>query len=117
MHRFIVRAQLLAQDAVTLDTARAHQIAVVLRMQPGEEITLVAGGDEAVAVLETVTPQPVVPRIPASPAAPREPRGSLTRALPLRRAAGGERAAAPVRPPRAETAAIAAVAVAMDLLD
>ena len=51
MHRFIVRASMLAQDAVTLDTARAHQIAVVLRMQPGDEITLVAGGDEAVAVL------------------------------------------------------------------
>ena len=85
MNRFIVRAQLLAQDAVTLDTARAHQIAVVLRMQPGDEITLVAGGDEAVAVLETVTPQLVIARIRERAAATREPRVSLTLAVPLLR--------------------------------
>ena len=85
MHRFIVRASMLAQDAVTLDTARAHQIAVVLRMQPGEEITLVAGGDEAVAVLETVTPQLVVARIRERAAATREPRVTLTLAVPLLR--------------------------------
>ena len=85
MHRFIVRSTLLAQDAVTLDAARAHQIAVVLRMQPGEEITLVAGGDEAVAVLETVTPQLVIARIRERAAATREPRVSLTLALPLLR--------------------------------
>ena len=85
MHRFIVRSALLAQDAVTLDTARAHQIAVVLRMQPGEEITLVAGGDEAVAVLETVTPQLVVARIRERAAATREPRVTLTLAVPLLR--------------------------------
>jgi len=85
VHRFIVRSTLLAQDAVTLDAARAHQIAVVLRMQPGEEITLVAGGDEAVAVLETVTPQLVIARIRERAAATREPRVSLTLALPLLR--------------------------------
>ncbi len=43
VHRFIVRAALLAGDAVTLDGAHARQIAVVLRMKPGDEITLVAG--------------------------------------------------------------------------
>src|SRR5437764_1147054 len=85
VHRFIVRSTLLAQDAVTLDAARAHQIAVVLRMQPGEEITLVAGGDEAVAVLETVTPQLVIARIRERAAATREPRVSLTLAVPLLR--------------------------------
>ena len=76
---------MLAQDAVTLDTARAHQIAVVLRMQPGDEITLVAGGDEAVAVLETVTPERVVARIRERAASTREPRVSLVLALPLLR--------------------------------
>ena len=76
---------MLAQDAVTLDTARAHQIAVVLRMQPGDEITLVAGGDEAVAVLEAVTPERVVARIRERAASTREPRVSLVLALPLLR--------------------------------
>jgi 16S rRNA (uracil1498-N3)-methyltransferase len=85
MHRFIVRAALLAQDAVTLDGPRAHQIAVVLRMQPGEEITLVAGGEEAIAVLETVEPDRVVARIRDRAVATKEPRIALTLALPLLR--------------------------------
>lgn len=85
MHRFIVRASLLAQDSVTLDGARARQIAVVLRMQPGEEITLVAGGHEARAVLESVTPDVVVARISERATATREPGVALTLALPLLR--------------------------------
>jgi len=85
MHRFIVRSALLAQDTVTLDGARAHQIAVVLRMQPGDEITLVAGGSEAVAVLETVSPDAVVARIRERAESVREPRIALTLGLPLLR--------------------------------
>lgn len=85
MQRFIVRAALLEQDTVTLDTARAHQIAVVLRMQPGEEITLVAGGREATAVLESVAPDRVVARVRERAAARSEPRVQLTLALPLLR--------------------------------
>lgn len=85
MQRFIVRQALLEQDEVTLDGARAHQIAVVLRMQPGDEITLVAGGNEAVAVLESVSPDAVVARVRERAEASREPRITLTLGLPLLR--------------------------------
>src|SRR5438445_7733102 len=85
MHRFIVRSTSLAQEGVTLDGAHARQIAVVLRMQPGDEITLVAGGDEAVAVLETVSPERVIARIRERAASNREPRIAVTLALPLLR--------------------------------
>lgn len=85
MHRFIVRSALLAQDAVTLDGAHARQIAVVLRMAPGDEVTLVAGGEEAVAVLESVEPERVVARIRDRAVSTREPAVALTLALPLLR--------------------------------
>ncbi len=85
MHRFIVRAALLNEDAVTLDGAHARQIAVVLRMKPGDEVTLVAGGSEAIAVLETVEPDQVVARIRERGGASTESRVALTLALPLLR--------------------------------
>jgi len=85
MHRFIVRAAALSQDSVTLEGSHARQIAVVLRMQPGDEITLVAGGAEARAALETVTPERVVARIGDRVASASEPRVELTLALPLLR--------------------------------
>jgi 16S rRNA (uracil1498-N3)-methyltransferase len=85
MHRFIVRAALLDEDAVTLDGAHARQISVVLRMKPGDEITLVAGGSEAIATLETVEPDHVVARIRERGGASTESRVALTLALPLLR--------------------------------
>ena len=85
MHRFIVRAALLAEDAVTLDGAHARQIAIVLRMKPGDEVALVAGGSEAVAVLESVEPHRVVARIRERGRASAEPHVALTLALPLLR--------------------------------
>ena len=85
MHRFIVRAALLNEDAVTLDGSHARQIAVVLRMKPGDEVTLVAGGSEAIAVLETVEPDHVVARIRERGGASTESRVALTLALPLLR--------------------------------
>ena len=85
MHRFIVRAALLNEDAVTLDGAHARQIAVVLRMKPGDEVTFVAGGSEAIAVLETVEPDHVVARIRERGGASTESRVALTLALPLLR--------------------------------
>ena len=85
MQRFIVRASALAQDAVTLDGSHARQIAVVLRMQPGDQVMLVAGGEEAIATLETVTPERVVARVSERAASTREPRVALTLALPLLR--------------------------------
>jgi len=85
MHRFIVRSAALTQDSVTIDGAHARQIAVVLRMSPGDEITLVAGGSEATAVLETIEPDHVVARIRERAGAMTEPRVALTLALPLLR--------------------------------
>ena len=83
MHRFIVRAAMLKEDAVTLDGAHARQIAVVLRMKPGDEITLVAGGSEARAVLETVEPDHVLARIRERGGASAESKVAVTLALPL----------------------------------
>jgi 16S rRNA (uracil1498-N3)-methyltransferase len=85
MHRFIVRAAMLDEDAVTLDGAHARQIAIVLRMKPGDEVTLVAGGSEALAVLESVEPDQVVARISERGGASTESRVALTLALPLLR--------------------------------
>ena len=85
MQRFIVRSSLLTQDAVTLDGSHARQIAVVLRMQPGDEITLVAGGEEALAVIESIAPDRVVVRVRERATSTREPRVALTLALPLLR--------------------------------
>src|SRR5438093_665858 len=85
MHRFIVRAAALAQDSVTLEAAHARQIAVVLRMQPGDEITLVAGGSEARASIESVSPERVVARIRDRIASATEPTGERPLALPLLR--------------------------------
>ena len=85
MHRFIVRQAMLTQDAVTIDGAHARQIAIVLRMKPGDEITLVAGGSEALAVLETVEPDHVVARIRERGGASTESRVALTLGLPLLR--------------------------------
>jgi 16S rRNA (uracil1498-N3)-methyltransferase len=85
MHRFIVRAAALKEDAVTLDGSHARQIAVVLRMKPGDEITLVAGGTEALAVLESVEPGHVLARIRERGGASAESRVAVTLALPLLR--------------------------------
>ena len=85
MHRFIVRASMLKEDAVALDGSHARQIAVVLRMKPGDEITLVAGGTEALAVLESVEPGHVLARIRERGGASAESRVAVTLALPLLR--------------------------------
>lgn len=85
MHRFIVRASLLKEDAVALEGAHARQIALVLRMKPGDEITLVAGGSEARAVIETVEPGHVLARIHERGGASTESRVAVTLALPLLR--------------------------------
>ena len=76
---------MLDEDAVALDGSHARQIAVVLRMKPGDEITLVAGGSEARAVLETVEPTHVLARIRERGGASAESRVAVTLALPLLR--------------------------------
>jgi len=85
MHRFIVRAAALNEEAVALEGSHARQIAVVLRMKPGDEITLVSGGSEARAVLETVEPTHVLARIRERGGASAESRVAVTLALPLLR--------------------------------
>lgn len=85
MHRFIVREAALREDAVSLDGSHARQIAVVLRMKPGDEVTLVAGGHEARAVLETVEPGHVLARIRERGGASAESKVAVTLALPLLR--------------------------------
>ena len=59
MHRFFVPPETLRSDRVTLTGAQARQIATVLRLRGGDEITLVADGAEAVVALETVRPASV----------------------------------------------------------
>ena len=85
MHRFIVRSAALNEEAVALEGSHARHIAVVLRMKPGDEIMLVAGGSEARAVLETVEPTHVLARIRERGGASAESRVAVTLALPLLR--------------------------------
>src|SRR6266545_3977899 len=55
MHRFFVEPTALSGDQATLSGPQARQIAAVLRLRPGDEVTLVSGGEEAVVALESVS--------------------------------------------------------------
>lgn len=86
-HRFFVEGPI--GDHALLQGERAHQIATVLRLEPGEVIALVWDGVEAMVVLESVAPHEVRARVREKrPIADTEPRVQLTLALPLLR---GER--------------------------
>jgi 16S rRNA (uracil1498-N3)-methyltransferase len=86
-HRFFVEGPV--GDQARLDGERAHQIATVLRLGPGEVIALVCEGIEAIVVLESVAPHEVTGRVREKrKIADTEPRVQLTLALPLLR---GER--------------------------
>jgi len=86
-HRFFVEGPI--GDHARLQGERAHQIATVLRLEPGEVIALVWDGIEAIVVLETVAPHEVSGRVREKrKIADTEPRVELTLALPLLR---GER--------------------------
>ena len=86
-HRFFVEGPI--GDHALLQGERAHQIATVLRLEPGEVIALVWDGIEAIVVLETVAPHEVSGRVREKrKIADTEPRVELTLALPLLR---GER--------------------------
>ena len=64
MQRFLVAANLLAGESVTLEGAAARQISLVLRMAPGEHITLIDGQDsEAECVLVVVAQRQVTVRV------------------------------------------------------
>jgi 16S rRNA (uracil1498-N3)-methyltransferase len=56
VHRFLVPGDLLLGDSATLEGATARQISVVLRLRPGERVTLIDGqGSEAECVLTAVS--------------------------------------------------------------
>ena len=85
MHRFFVTPQTLRSDRVALTGPQARQIATVLRLRAGDEITLVADGAEAVVALETVRPASVTAVVRERGFTPAEPSVALTLALPVLR--------------------------------
>lgn len=85
MHRFFVPPDTLRSDRVTLSGPQARQIATVLRLRTGDEITLVADGAEAVVALEAVRPTSVTGTVRERGFTPGEPTVALTLALPVLR--------------------------------
>ena len=85
MHRFFVPPETLRADRVTLGGAQARQIATVLRLRAGDEITLVADGAEAVLALEAVRPTSVTAVVRERGFTPAEPTVALTLALAVLR--------------------------------
>jgi 16S rRNA (uracil1498-N3)-methyltransferase len=69
---------------------RAHQIATVLRLRPGEVITLVRDGDEASVRLDAVSPAEARGRVVGRARSRNEPVHALTLALPLLKGDHGE---------------------------
>jgi 16S rRNA (uracil1498-N3)-methyltransferase len=82
-HRFFVDEDV--GDAVVLTGDQAHQIASVLRLKAGEEITLVRDGVESHVVIATVSATEVRGRCVAKRSVDAEPRVRLTLALPILR--------------------------------
>jgi 16S rRNA (uracil1498-N3)-methyltransferase len=82
-HRFFVEDDFA--DAVVIRGERAHQIANVLRLKAGEEITLVRNGVESNVVLDSVDADQVRGRCISKRAVDAEPRVRLTLALPILR--------------------------------
>jgi len=85
MHRFFVPPETLRSERVTLTGPQARQIATVLRLRAGDEITLVADGAEGVVALETVRPTSVTGTVRERGFTPGEPTVALTLALPVLR--------------------------------
>jgi 16S rRNA (uracil1498-N3)-methyltransferase len=82
-HRFFVDEDVL--DEVVLRAEQAHQVANVLRLVPGERITLVRNGIESLVVLESVDASQVRARCVSKRPVDAEPRVQLTLALPILR--------------------------------
>lgn len=85
MHRFFVAPETLREDRVTVTGPQARQIATVLRLRAGDEVTLVADGAEAVVALEVVRPTSVTAVVRERGFTPAEPTVALTLALPVLR--------------------------------
>jgi 16S rRNA (uracil1498-N3)-methyltransferase len=87
MHRFFVEERI--GDEAVLRGERAHQIANVLRLAPGEVIAIIFDGVEAITVLDSITPDEVRGHVREKrKVADTELGHELTLALPLLR---GER--------------------------
>lgn len=82
-HRFFVEEDVA--DGVVLRGEQAHQIANVLRLKAGEEITLVRDGVESKVVIESVDAAQVRGRCISQRPVDAEPRVRLTLALPILR--------------------------------
>jgi len=82
-HRFFVDEDIA--DAVVLRGEQAHQIANVLRLKVGDEITLVRDGLESNVVIEGVDADQVRGRCISRRPVDAEPRVRLTLALPILR--------------------------------
>jgi 16S rRNA (uracil1498-N3)-methyltransferase len=82
-HRFFVDEDV--GEEIVLEGERAHQIANVLRLRPGEQITLVRNNVESRVVIESVDPDEVRGRCISKRAVDVEPRVHLTLALPILR--------------------------------
>lgn len=82
-HRFFVDDDVAGQ--VVLDGEQAHQIANVLRLKAGDQVTLVRNSVESVVVLESVDAAQVRGRCISKRSVDAEPRVRLTLALPILR--------------------------------
>ena len=82
-HRFFVNEDV--SEEVVLRGEQAHQIANVLRLKAGEQITLVRNDVESRVVIETVDANQVRGRCISKRAVDAEPRVRLTLALPILR--------------------------------
>jgi len=82
-HRFFVEQDVT--EEVVLRGEQAHQIANVLRLKTGEQITLVRGGTESLVVIESVDAEQVRGRCISKRSVAAEPRVRLTLALPILR--------------------------------
>ena len=82
-HRFFVEQDVT--EEVVLRGEQAHQIANVLRLKTGEQITLVRGGTESLVVIESVDAEQMRGRCISKRSVAAEPRVRLTLALPILR--------------------------------
>ncbi len=83
--RFFVDAEAVSGERATLRGAAARQIAAVLRLRPGDAITLVVDATDCEVVLDKLAPREVTGRVVRRSPSVNEPRFALTLALPLLR--------------------------------
>ena len=85
MHRFFVDAGAIRDDGAELGGTQARQIATVLRLKAGDEVTLIAAGREHDVVIGAVSASRVSGRVTRTRDAQGEPRVPIALGLPLLR--------------------------------